>query len=275
MTTTLRPTGPDQYDADGVRSRSYDICVNSRPVGLVRLTTGPRTANGRVTQLVVDERERRRGRGAVAALAAEEVLRDWGCRRVEFTVPAGAEAASALAEGLGYRERSRGMLKRLREEPQLPAGSAARPLTEAEFPAWIARGRPALLRTLSDRGVPEDELDSCADECTRRLLPSGAATRGAALRILAHEGTDVGSVWVETARSPRPGADSFVYEVEVGEAYRGRGHGRSLMLVAERESLAAGAAVLGLHVRCDNTPALRLYSALGYRTAERHFSKPL
>lgn len=277
MTTTLRPTGPDQYDADGVRSRSYDICVNSRPVGLVRLTVDPQygPVTGRVTQLVVDERERRRGRGAVAALAAEEVLRDWGCRQVETTVPAGADGASTLACGLGYRERSRSMLKQLQQEPQLPAGSTARPLTEAEFPAWAARGRPRLLRMLAARGVPDGELERRADESNRALLPAGAATRGAVLRVLVHGGSEVGSVWIETASSPRKDADSYVYEVEVAERHRGRGHGRSLMLVAERESLAAGARVLGLHVYCDNTTALRLYSSLGYRAVERHFCKPL
>lgn len=120
MTTTLRPAGPDQYDADGVRSRSYDICVNSRPVGLLRLTVDPQygPVTGRVTQLVVEERDRRRGRGAVAALAGEEVLRDWGCRRVEISVPAAAEGALALAAGLGYTERSRSMVKELGRSPR-------------------------------------------------------------------------------------------------------------------------------------------------------------
>ncbi|OEU88780.1 acetyltransferase [Streptomyces abyssalis] len=277
MTTTLRPTGPDQYDADSVRSRSYDICVNSRPVGLLRLTVDPQygPVTGRVTQLVVDERERRRGRGAVAALAAEEVLRDWGCRRVEITVPARAEAALGLVAGLGYRERSRSMIKQLGEEPRLPPGSTDRPMTEAEFPAWVAGGRPKLLRMFADRGVPDSELESRADESNRALLPAGVHTRGAVLRVLVHEGADVGSVWIETARSPRKDTDSYVYEVEVAEQQRGRGHGRSLMLIAERESLAAGARVLGLHVYCANTPALRLYSSLGYSAVEQHFYKPL
>ena len=277
MTTTLRPTGPEQHDAAGARSRAYDICVNSRPVGLLRLATDPRysTETGRVQQLVVEEREQRRGRGAVAALAAEEVLRDWGVKRVEVSIPAGAQAALKLAGSLGYRESGRSMLKELREEPQLPTGSTARPLTEAEFPAWVAHGQPRLLRMLTERGVPAAQLERMAEESNRTLLPAGASTPGAVLRVLVHEGAEVGTVWIEVERSPRTDADSYVYEVEVAEDRRGQGHGRTLMLIAEREALAAGARVLGLHVHTGNTPALSLYSSLGYRAAERHFYKLL
>ncbi|QPP09813.1 GNAT family N-acetyltransferase [Streptomyces bathyalis] len=277
MTTTLRPTGPDQYDADGIRSRSYDICVNSRPVGLLRLTVDPRhgPVTGRVAQLVVEERERRRGRGAVAALAAEEVLRDWGCRAVEISVPVKAGAALGLAAGLGYGERSRSMLKELGEEPPLPRGSTVRPMTDAEFPAWRESGLPRLLETMTERGMPADEAGRRAATSFEQLLPRGASTPGAALRVLVHEGTDVGRVWVELERSPRPDCDAYVYEVEVEEELRGHGHGRTLMLVAEREALAAGAHTLGLHVLTANTPAIRLYSSLGYQVAEHHFRKPL
>lgn len=277
MTTTLRPTGPDQYDAHGVRSRSYDICVNSRPVGLLRLTVDPQygPVTGRVTQLVVEERDRRRGRGAVAALAGEEVLRGWGCRRVEITVPAAAEGALALAAGLGYSERSRSMLKELGEEPSLPTGSAVRPLTDAEFPAWREYGLPRLARTMTERGLSAEEAARRSAASFETLLPGGASTRGAALRVLAHEGADVGRIWVELERSPRQDSDAYVYEVEVDEDRRGKGHGRTLMLVAEREAVATGAHTLGLHVFTANTPATRLYSSLGYRVVEHHFHKPL
>jgi ribosomal protein S18 acetylase RimI-like enzyme len=277
MTTTLRPTGPEQYDAGGVRSRSYDICVNSRPVGGLRLATDPRYGPtiGRLEQLAVDEGERRRGRGAVAVLTAEEILRDWGCRSVELSVAAGAQPALKLTESLGYLERSRAMLKELGEEPSLPPGSTARPMTEEDFPVWRERGKPSLVRMLTERGIPADQIERRAEESTLALLPEGVATRGAVLRVLVHEGADVGTVWIDVERSPRTDADSYVYEVEVDEDRRGLGHGRTLMLIAERECLAAGAHVLGLNVYAHNTPALRLYSSLGYRTAELHLYKRL
>ena len=63
--------------------------------------------------------------------------------------------------------------------------------------------------------------------------------------------------------------------MEVAEDHRGRGLGRRLMLAAERECLAAGVADLGLNVFAGNTPALRLYGALGYRTTVHHLAKTL
>lgn len=90
MTTTLRPTEPLQRDADGTRSRHYQVCVNSRPVGELGLGTHPVYGEGvaRIRDLRIDEADRGRGRGTVAALAAEEVARSWGCGRIEVSIPA-------------------------------------------------------------------------------------------------------------------------------------------------------------------------------------------
>ncbi|MER7400105.1 GNAT family N-acetyltransferase, partial [Streptomyces sp. NPDC000151] len=57
MTTTLRPTGPEERQEGGVRARTYDVCVNSRPVGRLRLATDPRAAlpTGRLADLWIDE----------------------------------------------------------------------------------------------------------------------------------------------------------------------------------------------------------------------------
>lgn len=277
MTTTLRPTGPERHDADGVRTRTFDICDNSRPVGFLKLTTDPRKGptTGRVSELALSAAERRRGRGAVAVLAAEEVLRHWGCNRVVASVPADAEAALGLAGSLGYAESGRSMVKKLGERPELPRGSRVRPMTQAEFPAWRDRGQPLQRRLLREGGVPAEEVEQRAADAFDALLPQGAFTPHAALRVLVYEGEDVGVVWVELEKSPRKDADSYVYEVEVDEAHRGRGHGRTLMLAAEGEALEAGARVLGLHVYAYNTPALNLYASLGYRTVEIHYFKPL
>ncbi|NLU66310.1 GNAT family N-acetyltransferase [Streptomyces sp. HNM0574] len=280
MTTTLRPTGPEEREDDGARSRAYDICVNSRPVGLVRLTTDPEYGPtvGRIGQLVVEERERKRGRGSVAALAAEEVLRDWGCRRAEWAVPARAAAGLRLATALGYRERSRHMLHELPpldELPELPASSTPRAMDEAEFTAWREYERAQYARALGERGVPADQAEGRAEASERTRFSRGLATPGVVVRVLAHEGTDVGRTWLDLRRSPREDTDAWIFSIEVDEPYRGRGHGRTLMLLAEREAAAAGAEILGLNVHADNEPAQRLYTSLGFRTVEHHLYKPL
>ncbi|MEU5428053.1 GNAT family N-acetyltransferase [Streptomyces olivoreticuli] len=277
MTTTLRPTAPEQRTAAGGRSRSYEVCVNSRPVGRIDLATDDRFGPevGRIVRLGIDERDRHRGRGTVAALAAEEVLRGWGCGRVELSVDAEAEVALGLAGALGYVERNRNMAKPLTTAPRLPEGTEGRPMTEDEYTAWDEHARADYARSWIDRGVPADEAHAKAAADHRSALPDGLATTHALLKVLTHHGTAVGTLWVALRdRGPdEPGA--YVYDVEVAEEHRGHGHGRSLMLLAEAESLAAGATQIGLNVFAGNTPALRLYESLGYRPTEYHLYKPL
>ncbi|TLS45638.1 GNAT family N-acetyltransferase [Streptomyces montanus] len=273
MTTTLRPTEPLQRAADGALSRHFTVCVNSRPVGAIHLAThaafGPSVAQ--IRELGIDEPDRRRGRGTVAALAAEEVARGWGCRRIEAAVPAAAEAALRLATALGYVVRSRNMEKRLGDTPPaLPAGSRSRPMTEAEFAPWLERGTEAYVRDWIARGVPEAEARAKAQRDHAAALPAGFATEGMVFSVLEHEGTQVGTLWLSAGDGI-----AFVYDVEADERYRGRGHGRALMLLAEAQAIAAGRTGIGLNVFAENTPAERLYESLGYETTTYHVSKSL
>ncbi|WP_031507665.1 GNAT family N-acetyltransferase [Streptomyces megasporus] len=275
MTTTLRPTGPERHAEDGARSRSYDICVNGRPVGSVRLAADERfgPSVGRIEELAVDGPDRRRGRATVAALAAEEVLRGWGCRRIEASVPADAGPALRLAAALGYTEYNRTMGKEPSDLPALPADSVVRPVAAAEYPAWLAARRAGAARIWTEYGLSPEEAARRAGEAQATLLPQGPDTAGAVLRVLVHRGTDVGTLWLVLNGSPTSSA--HVFDVEVDPAHRGRGHGRALMLAAERECLAAGARALGLNVFTDNAVALRLYESLGYRTTVHHVRKRL
>ncbi|WP_405815039.1 GNAT family N-acetyltransferase [Streptomyces sp. NBC_01390] len=273
MTTTLRPIEPLQREADGARSRRYKVCVNSRPVGTVHLGTDPDFGDevAKVLDLRIDERDRRRGRATVAALAAEEVARGWGCRRIEVSVPADAPAALRLATALGYVLRNRHMDKALgTAPPELPAGSRGRPMTDAEFVVWVAVARLDYAASWIERGVPEAEAHAKAKRDYERMLPRGVASEGMTLSVLEHEGTRAGILWLGS----REGR-GFVYKVEVDAEHRGRGHGRSLMLLAEAQSVAAGRPAISLNVFAGNRPAERLYESLGYETAMHHLYKDL
>ncbi|MBQ0984222.1 GNAT family N-acetyltransferase [Streptomyces sp. F63] len=278
MTTTLRPTGPERRDRDGSRARGYEVCVNSRPVGTVGLSADARSgpAVGRIEGLRIAVPDRRRGRGTVAALAAEEVLRGWGCARVEIAVPEASGAALRMAEALGYTEFARNLRKRVpADPPPLPPGSEIRPMNATEFTAWQRQSEEGYARFWTGRGIPAEQARATARADHARLLPDGVRTSGTRLRILSHEGTDTGVLWLALGERAPEGVDAHVYEVEVAEESRGRGHGRSLMLVAEHECRAAGAETLGLRVFTDNTPAVRLYASLGYATALHILAKPL
>ncbi|MFG2799112.1 GNAT family N-acetyltransferase [Streptomyces pseudovenezuelae] len=273
MTTTLRPIEPLQHGADGALSRHYTVCVNSRPVGAIHLATHPSfgPAVAQIRDLRIDEPDRGRGRGTVAALAAEEVARGWGCGQVEIRVPADAEPALRLATVLGYVHRNRGMEKPLgAEAPELPAGSRGRPMTEAEFWPWAERGITEYAGDWSARGVPEAEARERSRRDHEKLVQRGLATPEALFSVLEHDGVRVGVLWLELIDG-----QAFVYDVETEEAFRGRGHGRSLMLLAEAQAIASGRRVLGLNVFAGNTPAERLYESLGYVTVGYSMYKSL
>lgn len=280
MTTTLRPTGPVETAADGTQARGYHICVNGRPVGSVRLAAHRRFGAplGRIAWLGVDQPDRRRGRATVAALAAEEVLRAWGCARVEVSVAERAVGAMALAASLGYTERNRTVVKRLPvQAPALRTGGI-RPVTAAEYPRWWAAERAGLAAGWAGQGVPRAQAVARADAAFRALLPHGLATEGAALRVLTSAGADVGTLCVVRPTGGQhgvAGVDGLVLVVSVAGEHRGRGLGHTLLAEAERLCGAAGGRRLGLQVFAGEAPATRLATSRGYSATERLLSKPL
>ncbi|MBW5485480.1 GNAT family N-acetyltransferase [Streptomyces bambusae] len=281
MTTTLRPSGPLQQTAAGARSRPYEIRVNSRRVGALVIATdtpyGPHV--GVLRELYVEEPDRRRGRATVAVLAGEEVLRGWGCDRVRISVPADAAGGLRLATALGYTEEGRLMRKTLpAAPPALPDGVRARALTAPEYATWLDRAVTAYADVCADRGMAPDTAAAHSRDDHADLLPDGPDTPGMSVAILEADGEPVGTVWAGDhapggARSRHDGW--YVYDVEVFAAHRGRGHGRSLLLQAERTALADGSTALGLHRFSANTPAVRLYDSLGYRPLTVNFTKIL
>ncbi|MBV6698317.1 GNAT family N-acetyltransferase [Kitasatospora aureofaciens] len=280
MTTTLRPEGPETPTPAGGRTRCWQICANGRPVGALRTTAVPHGSQlwGEIAELEVME-GRGRGRGTFGALAAEEVLRSWGCTRVDANIPESAPIARGLAAALGYTERMRNLSKRLTAAPALPAGVTARRIGAEEFPAWLDRAAEGYVRSLTDSGLSEEQARAKSHLDHLRLLPQGADSPGVALRSLYAEADaePLGSLWVDLHLRDLPDGEplAWVMVVEVSPAHRGRGHGRTLMLLAERECLAAGVHTLGLNVFTVNEVAIRLYASLGYQVTNRLYGKPL
>ncbi|GAB2739548.1 GNAT family N-acetyltransferase [Kitasatospora kifunensis] len=279
MTTTLRPAGPPTATPDGGADRRWLICSNGRPVGTVR-TVARRYGSylvGRIEGLAVTDAARRRGRGTVAVLAAEEVLRAWGCQRAEVTVPVQAPPAHALALALGYTETNLHLLKRIGQPAQPASGLTIRPIGAEDFPDWLEATKAEFRAQLVRAGLTEEQArQRCATEHTR-LLRQGHATQDVALRRLLADGRAVGSFWLalDNGRLPDGSPLAWVMTVDVAPELRGNGYGRELMLAAERECLAAGVRDLGLNVYSGNTVALGLYTSLDYRITHWVLTKTL
>ncbi|MFJ1754568.1 GNAT family N-acetyltransferase [Kitasatospora sp. NPDC088134] len=281
MTTTLRPEGPEETGADGGRTRRWRIMVNGRPVGGLRTSAAPARAGtraGSIAELEVREGHRR-GRATIGALAAEEVLRSWGCTRIDITVPAEAAAALQLARALGYTERMRNLAKRLDGRlPPLPTELTHRPIGPAEYPAWRDASVAAYRQHLTAAGAGPAEAAERAARDHDRALPAGPATPDTVLRHLLDPADRVlGSLWVTLHQDVLPDGRplAWVMLVEVAPEHRRHGHGRTLMHLAEHACRAAGVHDLGLNVFSGNAPARALYDSLGYRTTRRMLAKPL
>ncbi|MFE1577971.1 GNAT family N-acetyltransferase [Streptomyces fradiae] len=284
MTTTLRPSGPLQQADDGTLARSYEVCVNSRPVGAVRVATLPAPGRplGTISDLRVDEADRGRGRGTVAALAAEEVLRGWRCERIRVSVPVDAPAARRLAGALGYVETGHVLAKDLGPaegaDPADPAGSTY--LTgpaEGADPAGRADPDGPVPGGVEIRAMTDAEAAAwiAAEPGRAALLPDGPATDGTRLHVAVRGGTRIGHLWTGWRDLPTGERVPYVWEVAVAEAERGRGHGRRLMRFAERVVRGTGGGRLVLRVDPGNAPARALYASLGYRPLLTDLEKTL
>ncbi len=282
MTTTIRPSGPETAAPDGARSRAYSVCVNGRVVGglTVRADGGAGARDGTVSDLVIDRRDRGRGRGLVAALAAEEVLRAWGCTRAEVRVPAGTgeEAGLGLARTLGYTHRSTNLRKALPAlPPPLPEGVTGRPMREDEYGPWLVAQAGHYVAELVGGGLTPAQARAKAERDHEAVLPDGLASPHTLIRLLEADGGPVGSVWLHLRqRDLSDGSPlAWVFDIVVDEARRGRGFGRALMLLAERECLAHDVHQLALNVFAGNGTARALYTSLGYRPSLHALHKQL
>jgi ribosomal protein S18 acetylase RimI-like enzyme len=67
----------------------------------------------------------------------------------------------------------------------------------------------------------------------------------------------------------------FIYDIEVDEAFRGRGYGRAALLALEPLARELGYDTVGLHVFGDNEVARNLYRTSGYVETDVMMNKRL
>jgi len=108
------------------------------------------------------------------------------------------------------------------------------------------------------------------------LLPAGIATPDNHLfEILDSEGGQVvGYVWY-TLRRNHGACLAFIYDLEIMEAHRRKGHARRALLLLEQHAVELGATTVGLNVFATNHGAQELYRKLGFATTNFNMSKPL
>jgi len=150
-----------------------------------------------------------------------------------------------------------------------------RPLRADEFPSFLERAIAEYARDMIENGdVAEDAAwrKSKADHAA--LLPDGLATPGVAVLAIDADGESVGRA-VLGERTEHGQSHAFLYDLEIGDAHRGRGLGRRAMKLIQAEARAQGHERIVLNVFGGNDVARRLYRSLGYREVAVTMAKDL
>lgn len=154
--------------------------------------------------------------------------------------------------------------------------TALRPITEAEYAAWLGESVPAYAADKVASGAwPAAGAVGRSRQEFDAMLPEGLQTPDHYVQAIVDEaGLPVGTLWFATEE--RGGARiAYVYDLKVAPAHRRRGHARRAFCLLEDEARGAGLAGIGLHVFGLNTAAQALYAALGFRPTSISLFKSL
>lgn len=140
------------------------------------------------------------------------------------------------------------------------------PMTQARYDAWVdASIRGYAAEKVASGNYPDDgtELERAKAEF-ETLLPNGRQSEGHELRaMIDDEGNDVGQVWFTIEDRPQ-GRVVFIYDIEVHDAYRRRGHAQDALDAVAAYAREHGCIGVMLHVFGSNTGARALYLKAGY-----------
>lgn len=151
-----------------------------------------------------------------------------------------------------------------------------RPLTDAEYEAWLAAIVPSYAADKVATGVwAADEAVEKSRQEYAGLLPQGRQTPGHHhYAVVGDDGQPVGSLWI--AEAQRPGRRvAYVYDVTITPEHRRRGHALRAFQALEGEVARLGLAGIALHVFGHNTAAQALYAKLGFEPTNINLYKPV
>ncbi|MEV0538016.1 GNAT family N-acetyltransferase [Kitasatospora sp. NPDC050463] len=152
---------------------------------------------------------------------------------------------------------------------------ALRHLDAPLFPAWLERSRAEYAEDLIATGRTPDEAHRHAEETMARSFPSGTPSPGhAVFDVVDDAGEAIGYLWIGPDTSDDAGA-WWIWDIVIDADKRGRGFGRTAMVLGEEYARLQGAHTLGLSVFGFNTGARGLYESLGYETTSVKMLKRL
>ncbi|MET0726103.1 MAG: GNAT family N-acetyltransferase [Leifsonia sp.] len=142
----------------------------------------------------------------------------------------------------------------------------------AELATWLPTTMALYVQARMDAGDTADQARTAAEESQAAYFPDGVPADGHRIFTITADGDDAGWLWIGPFK---PGADWWIWDIEVHEPFRRRGIGEAAMRLAEDVARTAGSASLGLNVFGGNETARRLYERVGYAVTAVHMRKTL
>jgi len=153
---------------------------------------------------------------------------------------------------------------------------ALRPMLPEELAAWHEHHLAGYIADRIAAGEPAEAARQGAEAQHAEWFPDGRPAPGHEVLVAEKDGARVGYLWWGPhPRRPDDATAAWVYDIEVDETQRGRGHGRELLAALEERVRAAGVHELSLNVFGDNATARHLYTAAGYREVALLMAKSL
>lgn len=150
-----------------------------------------------------------------------------------------------------------------------------RPLTAAEFPAFVAASKAGYAQGIELHGGQTHEAaQQKAEADFPAVLPLGLDTPGHSIFIVEADGAAVGRLWL-AEREMAGRKVLYVYDISIHPEHQGRGYGRAAMRLAEDEARARGIGRIELNVFGGNDVARGLYRSLGYVETAAQMRKDL
>ena len=138
-------------------------------------------------------------------------------------------------------------------------------MTAEEYEHWRPRSvaEYAAENVVSGKWSAEEASQKSSEEF-EQLLPQGLATPKHHLWTITRvaDREEVGVLWINEVEKPQPLA--FIYNIEIFEPFRRRGHAMQAMTLLEVEARKLGLGSIRLHVFAHNRAAIPLYEKLGY-----------
>lgn len=125
-------------------------------------------------------------------------------------------------------------------------------------------------------GLAAESALKVAQESYARLLPQGLETPDHFLYAVldSTSNKNIGHLWMaKKLNGTKP--YTFIYDIELKSANRGKGLGKELMQLVENETRNLGCVSIGLHVFGHNVAAVALYEKSGFETTSRMMKKDL